>query len=160
MATIANIEVGRDSRVLNIKFDVRFSDKEQELNLIYWPTVALYERDGTLDKVFFWNNGGRVWVHSINSSSNPRHKDDYIGFFDGGGSFRPNGRAQVSIEKTIDLDDPDLRENVRRADDPHTTVPTVSAELWEEPVAFIHLHNELSPSTWSVEYKGLNIDFG
>lgn len=157
MARIKDISVDRDGDVLSIEFKLSFSEKERELNLKYWPTVVLYERDGSLDKVFFWDNHGRNWVHSIQRPGT--QKDDYIGFFEGGGAVRPDGRAEVVVEKTIDLDDPDLRDNVRRADDPTGGPSVVSASLWEEPVAFIHVHNELSPSTWSKEYRGLSIDF-
>jgi len=157
MARISDIRSTRDSRVLKISFKLAFSEKERELNLKYWPTVVLYERDGSLDKVFFWNNHGRNWVHSVMRAGDAG--DDYIGFFDGDGALRPDGRSEVTINKQIDLNDPDLRDNVRRADDPTGPPPVISGDLWEEPVAFIHVHNELSPSTWSKEFRGLSIDF-
>jgi len=157
MAKIADIRVGRDRDVLNIEFTLKFSSKERELDLKYWPTVVLYEKDGSLDKVFFWNNHGRNWVHSIQRPGT--EKDDYIGFFGGDGALRPNGRSEVVVKKSIDLDDPSVRQNVRRADDPTGEPPVVSVDLWEEPTAFIHVHNELSPSTWTQGFTGLSIDF-
>ncbi len=157
MARISDIRTTRDGSVLNVSFKLAFSEKERELNLKYWPTVVLFERDGSLDKVFFWNNHGRNWVHSIQRPGD--HKDDYIGFFAGDGALRPDGRSDVTIDKQIDLDDQALRDNVRRADDPTGPAPVISSELWEEPVAFIHIHNELSPSTWTKEFRGLSIDF-
>lgn len=159
MAKITDIQVDRDGDVLGVRFTLRFSNRERELNLTYWPKVVLYERDGSLDKVFFWNNQGAAWVHSIQRPGTP--KDDYIGFFKGGSAVRPEGRSEVVVETTLDLDDPDLRGNVRRADDPTGEGPVVSGELWEEPVAFIHVHNELSPSTWMTEeFSRLSVDFG
>lgn len=157
MAKISDISTTRDGSVLKVSFKLAFSAKERELNLMYWPTVVLYERDGSLDKVFFWNNHGRNWVHSIQRPGD--EKDDYIGFFAGDSGLRPDGRSDVIINKQIDLDDPTLRDNVRRANDPEGEPPVISSRLWEEPVAFIHVHNELSPSTWTKEFRGLSIDF-
>lgn len=159
MAKITDIQVDRDGDVLSLHFTLRFSAKERELNLLYWPKAVLYERDGSLDKVFFWNNQGAAWVHSIQRPGTAQ--DDYIGFFRGGGALRPEGRSEVVVETSLDLSDPAVRENVRRADDPTGERPVVSSQLWEEPVAFIHVHNELSPSTWMTsEFSRMSIDFG
>ena len=131
------------SSELELKFGIEFTEFEVQHNLTIYVKVALYERDGTADKVFFWTNGNWAQVHSV---KNDNEGDDFVTWFPSK-RLRPEGRSSINYHERIDLNNPDLAEQFRRADDPLPKPPFLGSALWEELRAVVHVYNELSPST-------------
>ncbi|KEO60698.1 hypothetical protein [Thioclava indica] len=131
------------SSELELKFDIEFTEFEVEHNLTVYVKVVLYERDQSMDKIFFWTNGNWAQVHSVKNDSD---RDEFITWFPSK-RLRPEGRHSVSYHERIDLDNPELAEQFRRADDPLPDPPFLGSALWEELRAVVHVYNELSPST-------------
>ncbi|MFL0355279.1 hypothetical protein ACI5KX_02270 [Erythrobacter sp. GH1-10] len=146
MATVqGRVTLGRSTpNALRLKFTVEFTDFEVEHNLLVYVKAALYERDRVMDKVFFWTNGNSAEVHSV---KNDNDRDEFIAFFPSK-RVRPEGRSTMEYEETIDLDDPSLADDFRRADDPlPDRRPLLGTDFDEELRAVVHVYNELSPTT-------------
>lgn len=131
------------SSELELTFDVEFTAFEVEHDLKVYVKIALYERDQSTDKVFFWTNGSWAQVHSV---KNDNDRDEFVAWFPSK-RLRPEGQRSFSYHERIDLNDPDLAERFRRADDPLPDPPFLGRERWEELRAVVHVYNELSPST-------------
>lgn len=138
-----------NSHVLTLEFDVHFTEFERKENLQCWIRAALYDRDGSPDKVFFWTNGRQTTVHSTPQLASDA-KDDFIGFFPSV-AIRPNDPRVTNgvfhYSGGIDLDNPALRDRLIQADDPLPDPPFLGRERWEELNAYVHAYNELAPST-------------
>lgn len=131
------------SSKLELKFGIEFTKFEVEHDLKVYVKVVLYERDQLADKVFFWTNGSWAQVHSV---KNDDDSDEFVTWFPSK-QLRPAGRSSINYHEYIDLDNPDLAERFRRADDPLPNPPFLGSALWEELRAVVHVYNELSPST-------------
>lgn len=131
------------SSELELTFDIDFTAFEVEHDLTVYVKAALYERDQATDKIFFWTNGSTSTVHSV---KNDNDRDEFVAWFPSK-RLRPDGQGSFSYRERIDLNDPDLAERFRRADDPLPEPPFLGSERWEELRAVVHVYNELSPST-------------
>lgn len=135
-----------DFDVAVLKFNVLFSDKEQELDCRYYVRAMLVEQDQVQDRYIIRTNGTRFAYRSVPHQD----KDDFIGFFPLE-RLRPTGDS-VPVELQINFGHRGVRTRVERSADPEPRGPRLGGAGDEDLFAIVHVYSELDAAT---EYSGL-----